>query len=167
VLWELSQHAFLPTHTHWQAAHHWHHPSQCSLLFKFKLPRLQIQALTHSDTRVHWHWQLSIRRKPRMGSLKLPSGTHTPRAEAGTWWEAAPLSRPRPVVYIHMRVADSVQVGLGTHATPIPWVGAERGGAPRRATAAVSPTHPHTQGWSEHMLGGSTPVPPPPHGLHT
>ena len=127
MLWELSQHAFPPTHT--QAAHHWHHPSQSSLLFKFKLPRLQIQALTHSDTRVHWHWQLSIRRKPRMGSLKLP--THTPRAEAGTWWEAAPLSRPRPVVYIHRRVADSVQVGTGTHATPITWVGAERGGVGR------------------------------------
>ena len=120
MLWELSQHAFPPTHT--QAAHHWHHPSQSSLLFKFKLPRLQIQALTHSDTRVHWHWQLSIRRKPRMGSLKLP--THTPRAEAGTWWEAAPLSRPRPVVYIHRRVADSVQVGTGTHNTRTPWVGA-------------------------------------------
>ena len=64
----------ISAHTHTQAAHHrdWHHPSQCSLLFKFKLPRLQIQALTHSDTRVHWHWQLSIRRKPRMGSLNCP-----------------------------------------------------------------------------------------------
>ena len=55
----------------------------------------------------------------------MPPFTWAGRSGAGvvTCWYATPLSRHRPAVYIHRRVADGVRVGSGTHTGYTPWWG--------------------------------------------
>jgi hypothetical protein len=102
-----------------------------------------------------------------VGWLGCPESppTHTTRAGVVTCWDAAPLSRPRPAVYMHRGVADGVRVGSRTHGWYTPWCG--RGWVGWLGCPESPPTHPHTQGWSGHMLVGSVPVPPLPCSLHT
>jgi hypothetical protein len=90
--------------------------------------------------------------------------TH-PGAGAGTCWDTAPLFQPRPAVYIHSRVAESMWVGPGTRATHRPrW---ERGWGGGWLRLQPSPPHTTPRRWSGHMLGHSTPVSPSHRSLYT
>jgi hypothetical protein len=75
-----------------------------------------------------------------------PTHPHTPRAAVGTCWDTVPLFHPRPAVYIHSRVAESVRVGPGTHAAHTPWWERGWGGGWRRLQRSPHPrTHPGLQ----------------------
>ena len=55
-----------------------------------------------------------------MGLRQHSPHPHTRKVKVSTCWQVALLSRPRPTVYIHRRVADHVWAGSGTHGRHIP-----------------------------------------------